>query len=97
MTRHQWGGSYIDCLELEEGDALSGSHQGQCDDDIASLRREPYVAAQLNALDPDRVRRELKEYGAWEPEELADHDANLSRLLWCACCDIREEVNQTEA
>ena len=93
MTRHQWNGNYSNYLELEESDALSGSHQGRCDDDIAALRAEPYIAAQLNALDPDRVRREQKEYGAWEPEELADHDANLSRLLWCACCDIREEVN----
>ena len=27
-----------------------------------------------------------------DAEELADHESNLDRLLWCACCDISEEV-----
>jgi hypothetical protein len=34
---------------------------------------------------------ELKEYGAWGAEELADHDQNLQRVLWLAAGDITEQ------
>ena len=33
----------------------------------------------------------LKEFGAWDDEELADHAANVRRVLWLACCDLREQ------
>jgi hypothetical protein len=33
----------------------------------------------------------LKEYGAWDRQELADHDQNLQRILWLAACDITEQ------
>jgi hypothetical protein len=70
--------------------AQSCSHSGQCGDDVAELRRDPGIAAQLAALDPDKVRRSLSGYGAWDASELADHDANLDRLLWLACGDVAE-------
>ena len=79
-------------LQLKESDAYTGSHQGSCDDDIAWLRKLPYIAKQLAALDPALLAAELKEYGAWDTAELADHDANLSRILWLACGDICEEL-----
>jgi hypothetical protein len=72
-------------------DAAIGSHQGRCDDDIAYLRRVPYIAQQLDAIDPNMIRRELRSYGAWDAEELADDDDNRSRLLWVACGDIVEQ------
>lgn len=78
-------------LELTLDDAKSGSHQGQCDDDIEGLRRVPYVKAQLDKLDPADVRNELRGYGAWDTTELADDEQNLNRLLWLACGNIREE------
>jgi hypothetical protein len=34
---------------------------------------------------------ELKEYGAWDAEELADHEQNLQRILWLASGDITEQ------
>lgn len=77
-------------LQLTLEDALSASHQGQCDHDVSALSRVPYVAEQLMALDPAAVRAELKEYGAWDADELADHDQNLQRVLWLAAGDIRE-------
>ena len=77
-------------LTLEQ--ARAASHPGKCDADVAALRTEPEVARQLAALDPDKVRAELKEYGAWEPEELADHDANLSRVVWIAAGNIAEDA-----
>jgi hypothetical protein len=81
-------------LELTLDDAESASHQGQCDDDVNYLSRVPYVAAQLEAIDPKLLKSELREYGAWDDAELSDHDQNLQRILWLAACDIVEERHQ---
>lgn len=83
-------------LELTLEDAQSGSHQGRCDDDIVELRRVPYIAEQLSTLNPEALARELKGYGAWDETELADHDENLSRILWLACGGIVEEYRDRE-
>ncbi len=85
-------GNYGNELNITKAQARQGSHPGQCDDDIASLRTIPAIKRQLAKLDPENLRRELKEYGAWDAAELADHDANLSRWLWIACGDIMEEA-----
>lgn len=34
----------------------------------------------------------LRGYGAWDEEQLKDHDENLTRILWLACGDILEEL-----
>ena len=81
-------------LQLSMRDAEIGSHQGQCDDDVRFLSKLPYIARQLAALNSDLLRRELKEYGAWNADELADHQQNLQRILWIACGDIVEESRQ---
>jgi hypothetical protein len=76
-------------LTLEQ--ARSASHSGQCDEDVKALSLVPEVAEQLARVDTDALVQELKEYGAWDAEELADHENNLQRLLWCAACSIAEE------
>jgi hypothetical protein len=65
---------------------------GACDGDVAYLRTLPAIRRQLDKLEPAVVAEELKEYGSWDETELADHDENLSRLLWLACGDIVEEL-----
>ena len=75
-------------LRLTKAQAHSASHQGRCDDDVDALVREPVMARQLAKLQPEMVAAELREYGAWDQSELADHDANLRRLVWCAAGDI---------
>ena len=79
-------------LTITKAQAHAGHHQGQCDQDIADLRRVPSIKKQLDRLDPDRVREVLRDYGAWDQAELSDHDANLDRLLWIACGDIVESL-----
>lgn len=79
-------------IELPRDDAEAGYHTGRCDDDIESLRYVAHVRAQLDRLDPDALRAELKEYGAWDDDELSDHDANLTRILWLACGNIVEDA-----
>lgn len=78
-------------FQLCEEDAAIGSHPGPCDADIKELRQKHYIAEQLACIGPELLRSELKEYGAWDAAELADHDMNLTRLLWLACGDIQEE------
>lgn len=72
--------------------AEAGSHSGDCESDILELRQSPGIKAQLDAIDPGVLREELREYGAWEDEELQDHDLNLSRILWLMCGDITDEA-----
>jgi hypothetical protein len=78
-------------LQLTKAQAMQGSHQGQCDLDIKELRNVPKIARQLNKIDPEKLKRELKEYGAWDENELSNHDDNLTRILWIACGNIMEE------
>lgn len=41
---------------------------------------------------PERIRKELQEYGAWDDEELADDSANWQRLLWAFAWNVFEEA-----
>jgi hypothetical protein len=78
-------------LQMTLGQAKSARHQGQCDADVLELSKLPTIARQLRKIDARTLRDELREYGAWDADELADHDQNLQRLLWLAAGDIREE------
>jgi len=87
-----WNSSnYGNDLNITKALAESGSHAGACDGDIAGLRTLPQIRRQLAKLDPDNLRRELSEYGAWDEQELADHEANLLRWLWISCGDITDQ------
>lgn len=89
----RWWTSSCGRIEFRIGlaHALGASHPGPCDADVACLRSEPYIAAQLAAIPDGRLTEELGEYGAWDEAELADREANLDRLLWLACGDIAED------
>ena len=78
-------------LTLTRAQAAQGAHSGPCDADVATLRRVPAIRRQLAKIDADTLRAELAEYGAWDDAELANHDANLDRILWLACGYIDEE------
>lgn len=81
-------------LKMTMAQAQSASHHGQCDDDVKALSNVPAIAKQLAKIPADTLRNELKEYGAWNSEELADHDQNIQRILWLAAGDIVEESRQ---
>jgi len=79
-------------LNITKDSALACSHPGDCEADVRSEMDLPRYRHQLAKLDPNTLRAELKEYGAWEPEDLLDHETNLRRIFWIACCDIRESL-----
>jgi hypothetical protein len=72
------------------------SHRGACDLDVDAGKQVPSIVAQLAAIKPEDLRRELKEYGAWDAAELADHNQNLSRILWLAAGNIVDEKQDEE-
>lgn len=78
-------------LKMTLEQARGASHQGQCDEDVSELSKQPAIARQLAKIKPEVLRAELAEYGAWDEAELADHDQNLQRLLWLASGDVTEE------
>jgi len=75
-------------LNITKKQAAIGSHQGQCDDDVKYLSELLAIKRQLSKIQKDILIKELKEYGAWEDDELQDHEQNLQRILWLACGDI---------
>jgi hypothetical protein len=77
-------------LNITKSQAAGASHQGACDESVLALSKEKTIARQLAKIDPAILASELKEYGAWDETELADHDQNLQRLLWLACGDIND-------
>lgn len=77
-------------IGITEAQARYASHPGPCDADVAELVREPTIAAQLDTIDADLIRAELREYGAWDVEELADDAANRERIVWIAAGNYAE-------
>lgn len=84
-------GNYTELL-LKKDDVMSGFHPGDCADDICAIAKESYISDQLNALDNEAVRKELTDYGSWSDSDLADHEENKRRLLWVACGDIFDNL-----
>jgi hypothetical protein len=78
-------------IDMTAEDAESVSHPGPCDTDVAALVSKDYIVKQLDAIDPDSIRKELKRYGAWDEEELADDEKNRERIVWVAGGNIIEE------
>ena len=79
-------------IEMTKEQAHDVSHQGACDNDVKELIKVPKIARQLKKINPDLIRAELKEYGAWDEVELSDNDANFERIIWIAGGNIKEEL-----
>lgn len=77
-------------LQMTKKEAESCSHPGPCDNDVKLLSCERKIKKQLDAIDPAILAAELKEYGAWDAAELADHEQNKQRILWIAAGDIAD-------
>lgn len=79
-------------IELTKKQALQGSHIGSCDNDIKELIQDKKIKKQLDKINPEDLKEELSEYGAWDSEQLSNYDDNLERILWIACGNIRDEL-----
>lgn len=75
-------------LEIPVDAIADCSHQGRCDDDVAHWSKRVERPTECS---PENLAAELKEYGTWDSDELADDDENWNRIVWIACCDLKEE------
>lgn len=79
-------------IELTAEQARYGSQPGvDASPAIHELLQEPQIAVQIENIPASDLAAELKEYGAWDEEELKDIDDNRARILWIACGNVREE------
>lgn len=85
--------NYIGSITLPEDVVRLCHHQGDCEEDCRRCMELPEVKAELSEIDPEQLKKELREYGAWDENELSDHNNNLMRILWIAAGNIQEEGN----
>jgi len=78
-------------LQMTMAEAKGASHQGQCDEDVAALLATSKIRRQFAKIDPNAIRAELADYGAWDDEQLGDDAKNQLRILWIAAGNIVEE------
>jgi folate-binding Fe-S cluster repair protein YgfZ len=76
---------------MTKDQALSCSHQGECYDDCKELAKNKVVIRQFKKIAKEDIAQELKEYGAWDKEELENNEENIIRILWLAANNIKEE------
>ena len=80
-------------IEMTLKQAESCSQPGQdAEPDVLVLMQDPKIRRQRKRIDPELIRQELSEYGAWSDEELADDDMSWVRILWIGANDITEEA-----
>ena len=79
-------------LRLTVEQAHGVNRPGPADDAVAYLRRVPAIAAQVDAWQPADMRDELRGVGGWDDGELADDDANRSRMLWLLAINASEDA-----
>ncbi len=84
--------NYIDCITLTLNIVNACSHSGQCDNDVKMCMQLPEIISQLNKIGSHQLIKELQQYGAWDMDELQDHQANLERILWIAANNIQDEM-----
>jgi len=63
---------------------------GACDDTVNVIANKPYIIRQFAAIGNSKLIKELIEYGAWDEIELQDKQANIERIIWIGCSDIKE-------
>lgn len=76
-------------LELPDAAVVDCYHQGACDEDVDFWSSR---ITRHEEITPEKLAAELKEYGAWDEEELSDDQANWKRLIWIAAGNIQEEM-----
>jgi hypothetical protein len=77
-------------LNITLNNAKKCFHSGDCELDVIELSKKASIKKQTKLIDKELLIKELSEYGAWNNEELQDHEQNIIRLLWLATADIAE-------
>ena len=88
-----WNNSnYGNDIAITRADAINCSRSGDNSSAILDLLKKPYIKKQVETLNPEQLAKELKDYGAWDSEELKNHNENIIRWLWISCGDIVDRL-----
>ena len=72
-------------IEMPDDAVRDCSHQGRCDDDVTYWEQKIRIDASA-----EDIRNELREYGAWEAQDLEDDKVNRQRIIWIAAGNIKD-------
>ena len=78
-------------LELPSEAVLDCHHQGACDEDVLFWSNK---ITRPDEITKEKLKSELKEYGAWDKDELENDDDNWKRLIWIAAGNIQENEGE---
>ena len=81
-------------IVMTKKQAEACSHTGPCDADVEALVKTPTIARQLRRISDIDLQTELREYGDWDAQELADRPANDRRIVWIAADNIMDDINE---
>lgn len=85
--------NYItESLNITKAVANECSRSGNNEYSVNYYTNLPKYRKQLLKLDKEQVRQELNDLGAWEDNELENHEDNLQRLFWLACGNIMDMI-----
>ena len=77
-------------LNITFNNAKKTFHSGDCEPEVIELANKQSIKQQTKLIDKNVLITVLKEYGAWNQDELQNHQQNIIRLLWIAASDIAE-------
>lgn len=75
-------------IELPAECVEDRAHQGDCDSYVSSWAPRVPRPSDLDAF---TLAAELREYGCWDKDELADDSENWKRIIWIAAGNIKDE------
>ena len=70
--------------DLPENFTESCYHSGSCDSDVEEFSK------MFKVPDKEYLSEFLSQYGAWDIEELKDHEENVRRLIWLMAGDFTD-------
>ena len=66
---------------------------GDAEDGCNNLMRNSNVMLQFVLIADDLLAHELRQYGAWDSKQLSNRKDNIQRMIWLACCELRERYD----
>jgi len=85
--------NYItESLNITKAVANECSKSGNNEYSVNYYMNLPKYRKQLDKLNKESVRAELNDLGAWEDDELENHEDNLQRLFWLSCGNISDMI-----
>lgn len=80
-------------LNITKAVANECSRSGDNEYSVNYYMNLPKYKKQLSKIDKTELISELNECGAWDDEELENHNDNLQRIFWLSCGNIIDMIN----